>query len=519
MSHFLWIEDFESDIQATVDQVFGLADAPTAVQDLKAWLEDRGVTLKTTFFAALRFVRDPLRLSEIDYVVIDIDLKPYEDYELDDPESVAEIDSFLREKGYLREHRGDSQPLGPAWRAAVNELKKVAGYHIFTELLIEAGFPKRHILFCSNHGDQLNSITQAFAAAKLHPPVIHTKRDAEVNRWILDKRADEYSVLRRGILRGCAAAEAMMDQDDGAALVFSLFFKREDEPEWPPGPACPVYVRDYLGSLTALLPLTAPRPAEQRKQRYRIFLHALSREWDNRAKVNHLQDKGTYMAAYGTILKEVRNWTSHTQLLDDLSEADVAFIFMANLRAMFAFPPELQPHERLLLDLLGRAFGEVSEDLARELIGEDAPERKLPLDRVYFETKRMLGERRSTDDNDPYYDQLIRELEKDTSNRVDERDRQFFLQSLYRMFWFYPSRMKRVKYGWAPSSDSGTTTLFRYFDYSRNQQHSFAFHLARHILIRSFPESFARLRGEGRDQHSGQSDHPELSTDATDVHR
>ena len=60
MSHFLWIEDFESDIQATVDQVFGLADAPTAVQDLKEWLEDRGVTLKTTFFAALRFVRDPL---------------------------------------------------------------------------------------------------------------------------------------------------------------------------------------------------------------------------------------------------------------------------------------------------------------------------------------------------------------------------------------------------------------------------------------------------------------------------
>ena len=26
MSHFLWIEDFESDIRATVDQVFGLAE-------------------------------------------------------------------------------------------------------------------------------------------------------------------------------------------------------------------------------------------------------------------------------------------------------------------------------------------------------------------------------------------------------------------------------------------------------------------------------------------------------------
>ncbi|HYN78068.1 MAG TPA: hypothetical protein VES73_09785 [Lamprocystis sp. (in: g-proteobacteria)] len=494
MSHFLWIEDFESDIRATVDQVFGLAEAPDSLQDLKGWLEEHRVTLKTTFFDALRFVRDPARLGEVDYVVIDIDLKPYEDYDLDDPESVAEIDSFMREKGYLKESPDALQPLGPAWRTAVSELKKVAGYHIFTELLIESGFPKRHILFCSNHGDQLTSITHAFAAAKLHPPVIYTKRDQQVRHWILQQRADAYSVLRRGILLGCAAAEALMERGDGEGLVFSRFFKREDEPEWPPGPACPAYVRDYLGSLTALLPLSAPTPAEQRKQRYRIFLHALSREWDNRAKVNHLQDKGTYMAAYGTILKEVRNWTSHTQLLDDLSEADVAFIFMANLRAMFAFPPEVQPHERPLLELIGHACGELTEDLARDFIGEDAQGRKLPLDRVYFETKRMLGERRNADDNDPYYDQLIRELEKDTPNRVDERDRQFFLQSLYRMFWFYPSRMKRVKYGWAPTNDSGTTTLFRYYDYSRTQGHSFAFQLGRRILIRSFPDAFERFR-------------------------
>ena len=170
MSHFLWIEDFESDIRATVDQVFGLADAPDSLQELKGWLEEQRVTLKTTFFDALRFVRDPARLGAVDYVVIDIDLKPYEDYDLDDPDSVAEIDGYLREKGYLGASPDTAAPLGPVWRTAVSELKKVAGYHIFTELLIESGFPKRHILFCSNHGDQLTSITHAFAAAKLHPP-------------------------------------------------------------------------------------------------------------------------------------------------------------------------------------------------------------------------------------------------------------------------------------------------------------------------------------------------------------
>ncbi|WP_295428493.1 hypothetical protein [uncultured Thiodictyon sp.] len=493
MSDFLWIEDFEGDLRATVDQVFGLAGCPTAMPDLKAWLGAHGITLKTTFFDAYRLVRDPAQLAAIDYVVIDIDLKPYEDYDLDDPQAVAEIDRFLREKRYLKESAGHTEPLGPAWRAAVSELKKVAGYHIFTELLIEAGFPKRHILFCSNHGDQLTSIASAFEAAKLAAPVIYTKRDETVRRWIADKQADAYSVLRRGILMGCAAAEDLMDRRGDDGLVFSLFFKREDEPEWPPGPASPDYVRDYLASMTALLPLCAPTSTEQRKQRYRILLHALSREWDNRAKVNHLPDKSTYMASYGTILKEVRNWASHTQLLDDLSEADVAFIFMADLRAMFAFPRECQPHERLLLGLLGRTFGELAEGVTADLIGADAEGRRLPLDRIYFETKRMLGERRSADDNDPYYDQLIRELEKDTPNRVDERDRQFFLQSLYRMFWFYPSRMRRVKYGWTPVSDTGEATLFRHCDFSRTQRESFAFQLARRILIRAFPESFASL--------------------------
>ena len=472
---------------------------------LKDWLAERGVTLKTTFFDAYRLVRDPMQLAEIDYVVIDIDLKPYEDFDLDDDESLAEIDAFLKDKKYLKDRPEDAQPLGPGWRVAVSELKKVAGYHIFTELLIEAGFPKRHILFCSNHGDQLTSIATAFEAAKLTPPVIYTKRDDQVRRWIEDKRADAYSVLRRGVIMGCAAAEALMARgpdrhgDDG--LVFSLFFKREDEPEWPPGPASPDYVRDYLASLTAVLPLCALATTEQRKQRYRIFLHALSREWDNRAKVNHLPDKSTYMASYGTILKEVRNWTSHTQLLDDLSEADVAFIFMANLRAMFAFPREVQPHERLLLELLGRAFGEVSPDAAAAAIGADPQERRLPLDRVYFETKRMLGERRSADGNDPYYDQLIRDLEKDTPNRVDAHDREFFMQSLYRMFWFYPSRMRRVKYGWTPVTDAGEASLFRHCDFSRTQPDSFAFQLARRILIRAFPESFPGPGGRGTESH------------------
>ena len=34
MSHFLWIEDFESDIRATVDQVMGFGDCPNSLREL-----------------------------------------------------------------------------------------------------------------------------------------------------------------------------------------------------------------------------------------------------------------------------------------------------------------------------------------------------------------------------------------------------------------------------------------------------------------------------------------------------
>ncbi len=487
MSHFLWIEDFESDVRTTVDQVFGLAGCPTSLRALKPWLSERGVILKTTFFEALRFVRNPERLSAVDYVVIDIDLKPYEDYDLDDPESVAEIHTFLKERQYLADPRDLEQPLGPGWSAAASELKKVAGYHIFTELLIEAGFPKGHILFCSNHGDQLTSISHAFEAAKLTPPRIYTKRDDYVAGWTAEKGLDAYSVLRRGILLGCAAAAQRLSSNDQEETVFCRFFKREEEPEWPPGPTTPGYLHDYLTNLSVLLPLRPPGSIQERKQRYRIFVHVLGKEWDKRAKVAHLLDRGDAIATYGTIIKEVRNWTSHTQLLDDLSEADVAYIFMLNLRAMFGFAPEAETHERLLLGLLERAFGGVSEEEAREIIGNTLEDRRIPLDTVYFELKRTLEDLRGTDETDRHFDQLVRDLQRELGTQGDFWDGGFFLQSLYRMFWYYPSRMRRPKYGWGAGEDAASASLFRHYDFGRGHPRSFLFQLARRILLRSFP--------------------------------
>lgn len=490
MSCFLWIEDFESDIATTVEQVFGLTGSPTSLQALKGWLREQNILLKSTFFEARRYVADRQHLHDVDYVLIDIDLKPYEDYDLYDPQAIAEIQAFLLEHGYLDDSRSDAEPFGPGWGDAVNELKKVAGYHIFTQLLIDSGFPREHILFCSNHGDQLTSIRQAFEVAKLSPPAIYTKQDPYVRSWTVERRTDPYSVLRRGVLLGCAAAQSRMEADPQPERQFALFFNKEEEADWPPGPTTPGYLRDYLESLAAMLPLRAPETDQEKMRRYRIFIHVLSKEWDKRAKVMNLPDKSDYIASYGTILKEVRNWTSHTQLLDDLREADIAFIVMVNLRAMIGFPPLVQPHERLLLDLLERDWGAVDAEETRNLIGRNLEERKLPLDRVYFETKRVLEELRARSEEDYYFDQLVRELQKEIERRGDPWDRPFFLQCLYRMFWYYPSRMRRIKYGWLPPDGDERPSLFRHFHFSRDEPSSFAFQLARRLLIRSFPTAF-----------------------------
>ena len=191
----------------------------------------------------------------------------------------------------------------------------------------------------------------------------------------------------------------------------------------------------------------------------------------------------------------MRNWSAHTQLLDDLSEADVAYIFMLNLRAMFAFPPEAQPHEGLLLGLLERVFGCLSESETLAAIGTSLEDRRIPLDSVYFELKRTLEDLRGSDEADRHFDQLVRDLQRELGAEGDFSDGGFFLQSLYRMFWYYPSRMRRPRYGWVPGADPGSTSLFRHYDFERRRPGSFLFRLARSILVRSFPDSFAQTPG------------------------
>jgi len=54
----------------------------------------------------------------------------------------------------------------------------------------------------------------------------------------------------------------------------------------------------------------------------------------------------------------IRNWVSHANLLEPLDTQFIAFSFLANMRAMFTIPLEVQDYEVLLLQCLNSQASE-----------------------------------------------------------------------------------------------------------------------------------------------------------------
>lgn len=487
MSHVLWVEDFENEIPATVDQVFGLPDCPGCIPDAKKWLLDKGIVLETTFMDALRFVRVPARLRTIDYVVIDVDLKPYEDTDLDDTDKESEIFHFLKNRAYFSGLLPDTEPTDAQWKEAVYQLKRVAGYHIYTELLINAGFPKSHILFCSNHADHLTSITEAFRGAKLDPPEIFRKNQSEVSAWTREVRNNPYGVLRRGILSACKEVADILESRGAEAVSFGLFHKTTGNNSNSGQVVSLGYLRNYLANLESQLPLCEPVEQGEKRGLYRAFVQSLSREWDSRAEVRNLPNNGSRgetLPTFGAIMKLVRNWSAHGAVMGSLDEDDVAFIFMINLRSMFFFPEKAQRYEKDLFCLFRRS-DRLESSLMLKKIGETASDRTIPLASAYEKAWRLSRDSRL--DPEIHFDKIVANVHRALEGKELSSDQAaWFVQTLYQVFWLRPSNVtvdSRV-------SDTGAKAQFfisfRYFRFAKNDTESFLFHLARHIYGKSF---------------------------------
>ena len=206
MSYFLWIEDFEKSAENSVENTASCVLNSIICQpfesnerELKRQLKGQGIFLELTFEDGLSFIRDKSNLHQIDYIILDIDLKSHDGSSEISSDVLKLLCKFQK---HILEEEDESRKEELLAKACDN-LKEIAGFYLYTDLVVELGFPKTHILFCSNHGKETISIRNAFEQAKISLPKIHTKSDSKVQEWVKSCYDNPYSRLRRGIIEGC----------------------------------------------------------------------------------------------------------------------------------------------------------------------------------------------------------------------------------------------------------------------------------------------------------------------------
>jgi len=465
MSYFLWIEDFENSAKTTASNLFSSLVEEQYFSDntrqLKANLKKYGIFIELNFQDGLGFIRN--KLADIDYIILDIDLPAYSGEKPND--SVFNILEQWHGYKKLDDKTKDEALLADS----AKNLKEIAGYYLYTELVIELGFPKEKILFCSNHGDNLQSVQDAFKAAKITLPTIYEKSDHKAHEWIVKNCENSYSRLRRGIIEGCQYLKSL-DKDN---LRFNNFIKDREKHYSLED------IQDYLTVLEKFLPLTL-QSSNDNSTLYKLFIRTLAHEWEaaepTSLKAPDSKRKQQEFYAFSWTMKMSRNWSAHSKVFAELAPQDVAYLFIINMRAMFNLGDKLHPYEDHLLQLFAPP---IIKDKMKRLIGKSHTDRKIPFIENYA---NLLSTSGNTYQAMNFHD-ILNRLQK--NNKLT--DNYFFMKGIYQMFWFLtssgqvfiPYDKERVK------TFSVLKYQFKHFDYT---QEEYLFEIGRHIYKSSFPE-------------------------------
>ena len=459
MSYFLWIEDFEGcEVKATASDVLSEI-TPDAVncsdkEELKRYLKSENLFLELSLQDGLEFIKN--RLEEIDYIILDINLVPYLE---DDPinsslksilsefhnYSAQENESLLEQRERIKALCSDAQ------------LKENGGYYLFTQLIVEKGFPKQHILFCSNHGDTTTSIQDTFKSAKIALPPIYKKSDKEVNEWVKSCYENPYSRLRRGIIEGCRSIIKLIEDNNLTKddLKFNDFINESEKK------VSFEDMRDYVKVLEKSLPLREPNDSDKAVF-YKLFIRTLSHEWEAAEPKN--------IKGLAWIMKNTRNWIVHnSNLFNALDEQMLAYLFIVNMRVMFNFDEAVQPYEKILFNLF-------DDKLAREVFEAQNKNELIrpPITKAYCDIKNLALDNNVKDAF--LFSTLANNIQE--SNSPVRNDKQLFTKLLYQMFWLINSY---------PRVDTRNRKVLEInFSDFKYPEKSYLFELARHIYKRSF---------------------------------
>jgi len=446
MNKFLWVEDFENEVKPTLAAVCGhlLQEIPENKFRAKKTLKEVNIFLELTFTSALQFIRNPENLVQIDYVLLDIDLELGETDQLEDFSNI--VQRFVNE----------------------SELKRLAGYELYLQLVINHNFPKEKILFCSDHGNQLKTINQAFKDAKMPLPILYNKgENNNIKQWFIQRKEPliAYEILRKGIFEGCQTALSTIQQDV-KNIQFCEFIQNAKPIEMLP------IMQDYLKVLQGLLQIKEPS-AFEKYAKFKLFMRTLAHEWEDKVEP-HQQKNHKIKHTFAQITKCVRNWSAHTQYFDKLNEFEIAFFFMIAMRAMFKFPDEIQSYEILLLKLFPNPENLLPDD---QIITTKLSDSFDTLLDAYI--KVCSNKNKAVKLNQLDYIHIIKEMEyheKDTSSFN-------YLQGLFEMFWHGLSPINLAKPLYKRNEEINLTFsyLFDLHDYHRLQTDHFLHYFARHF--------------------------------------
>ena len=226
-----------------------------------------------------------------------------------------------------------------------------AGFYIYNQL-VRLGFPAENICFLTGEKEStFGEFSDHCQKALIPLPDAFGKDDAGLEAfrtWLADRQKSAFAQLRRGVIEGCQQVRSLIGEQP-EAIQFHKFLNS--------GEASTTSMDDFLATLEAFLPAREPS-RDDLARLMRLFVRAFAHEWENDAKPSNIRlQPGErlphVLRAYGWVMKNTRNWLTHSASLDRLSPATVAYLFMLNLRAMFVLPMETQRYEYQLFSLFG----------------------------------------------------------------------------------------------------------------------------------------------------------------------
>ncbi len=436
MSAFLWVEDFEGgQYQEFAHAIFGRAlgleknQIPNEVNALREFLQARQVMLATNYVEAARFIVG--RLSDVDCVVLDIDLELLGEEATEDRPVVNKV----LNRWYNYDPQAANEP--ELYNAARDKMKLVAGYHLFLELVLNQGFPRSRILFCSNHGKYLKSIEKSFEPARIEPPEIFEKKDPRVSDWVAEVQSEPYSRLRRSVILAC---REILDQLEHVQTEFRM----SSLPGVAPGQLSAVDAKNLLQTLPQLLPAYHSQGVPQQNA-FRLFVRTLTQDWDKVDYKDRLckpPDK-----AFAAVLVHARNWTSHDgKALTQLTVGDMAFLVLIALRTCFSLSrTKLEGFEVALLSQIGEA-AELDMTILREYFEHTYSE-------VTAHWKELPTDKQSSGTGSSYFSNRVNDLEK--AGKIPPGEHEIRLRQILWHQLYWPSFN-----GFAPQQRNFDTTEF-----------------------------------------------------------